>query len=136
MPAPRDRTVQLPAYSPRVVVVDDDPPIVEVVCAALDAAGIPALGVTQAAEAFWSIRRYQPQMVILDVQMPGVNGIDLLHQLRADPHTMNLPVIFLTANQHVVWQQTPNYAELGALLLPKPFQVDQLLALVKKTLPP
>jgi CheY-like chemotaxis protein len=129
------RTTHLPAHSPRVVVVDDDPPIVEVVCAALDDAGIPALGVTQAAEAFWSIRRYQPQVVILDVQMPGVNGIDLLHQLRADPHTTDLPVIFLTANQHVVWQEAPNYAALGAVLLPKPFQLDQLLALVTQALP-
>ncbi len=130
-----DSTATVSPLAPRVVVVDDEHPIGAVVCAALDDAGIPALGCTQAAEAFWSIQRYQPQLVILDVQMPGVNGIDLLHQLRADPHTMNLPVIFLTANQHVVRRQAPNYAELGALLLSKPFQVDQLLALVKKALP-
>ena len=118
----------------RALVVDDERPVVDVVCEVLEDAGIAALGCTQAAEAYWYIRHKQPELVILDVQMPGVNGVELLRQLRADPHTARLPVIFVTANRHVVHRHVPNYPALGAMLLPKPFHVDELLALVAEAL--
>ncbi len=125
---------QLEARQPQVVVVDDEKPIVDFICEALEDTGVPALGCVQAAEAFWCIRQYHPRLVILDVQMPGVDGITLLHQLRADPHTAELPVIFLTANSHRVEQQMPDYQALGATLVPKPFDLDHLLTLVNAAL--
>ena len=61
--------------TPTVLVVNDEPALTEVICAALADAGLCARGCTQAAEAFWFIQRTQPAMVILDVRMPGVDGI-------------------------------------------------------------
>ena len=119
---------------PTIIVVDDEQPIVDMVCEALADAGMAALGWTRAAEAFWCIRRYRPQLVILDIQMPGVDGIQLLEQLRADPQTAGLPVIFFTANRHQLKARLPHYRELGAWLLPKPFHIDALLALVHEVL--
>lgn len=113
-----------------VLVVDDEPAITEVICAALEDAGLRAQGCTHAAEAFWFMQRARPNVVILDVQMPGVDGITLLQQLRADPHTAGLPVIFLTAHAYQLHQRLPNFAALGAHLLVKPFDLARLLDLV------
>src|SRR5688572_11743210 len=129
-----DRSATVASQVPTVVVVDDERPIVDVACDALAEAGISAVGCTHAAEAFWCIGHYEPQLVIVDVQMPGVNGIELLQQLRADPHTATLPVLFLTANSHWVRKQLPHYRALGATLLPKPLEVDQFLSLVSQVI--
>ena len=120
--------------APTVLVVDDEPALTEVICAALEDAGLSAQGCTQAAEAFWFIQRAQPKVAILDVRMPGVDGITLLQQLRADPATAGLPVLFLTAHADEVTKRLPHYAALGAHLVAKPFALDQLLGLVQQTL--
>ena len=119
---------------PTIIVVDDEQPIVDMVCEALVDADMAAVGCTRAAEAFWCIRHYRPQLVILDIQMPGVDGIQLLEQLRDDPQTAGLPVIFFTANRHQLEARLPHYRELGAWLLPKPFHIDALFALVREVL--
>lgn len=119
---------------PLVVVVDDEPSIVEVVCTTLEESGISAQGCTRAPEAFWFIGRYHPKLVILDVQMPGIDGIQLFEQLRADPFLSQTAVIFLTANSHILARELPNYAERGALLVEKPFDLTKLLDAVHEAL--
>jgi CheY-like chemotaxis protein len=119
-----------------VVVVDDEPPIVEFVCESLEDAGLRAHGCTQAAEAFWFIQCTQPTLAILDVQMPGIDGIELLQQMRARPETTDIPVIFLTANAHILNQHLPNNRAMGAQLLPKPFDLDKLITLVEQIIAP
>jgi DNA-binding response OmpR family regulator len=120
--------------TPACVVVDDELAIVEVVCDVLGEAGIAAVGTTESRGAFHYIRETQPRMVILDVQMPGQTGIDLFHQLRQDPNTQNMPVIFLTANRHLLDHLLPNYPQVGATLLPKPFSMANLVTLVRDVL--
>src|SRR5687767_9209646 len=87
---------------PSVVVIDDDRPIAEVVCEVLDEDGIPTSSCPYGEQAQACIRRKQPDLVILDIQMPGVDGIELFLRLRADPATAALPVIFFTANAHIL----------------------------------
>ena len=119
---------------PTVVVVDDEPPIVEVVCEALEEEDITAVACQHGHEAYPCIRRHRPKVVILDVQMPGVDGIEVFQRLRADPATSAIPVIFFTANAQKVLQRIPDYRALGAELLPKPFDVDKLLDMVTRAL--
>ena len=121
---------------PLAVVVDDEPAVVEVVCAVLADAGIPSRGCTNATEAFWFIGRYPPKLIILDVQMPGVDGIQIFEQLRADPSVARTPVIFLTANTHLIQRRLPHVTTRGAALLAKPFETAALLALVDEALSP
>ena len=119
---------------PTVVVVDDEPPIVEVVCEALEEEDITAVACEHGHEAYPCIRRHRPKVVILDVQMPGVDGIEVFQRLRADPATSAIPVIFFTANAQNVLQRIPDYRALGAQLLPKPFDVAKLLDMVTRAL--
>ncbi len=118
-----------------VVVVDDEPPIVAVVCDVLHDEGFQTISCMHGSEAFPCIQQEQPQLVILDIQMPGVDGIEVFQQMRADPSTANIPVIFFTANSHILKERLPNYQELGAQLLPKPFDIAKLIDLVEETLP-
>ncbi len=117
-----------------VVVVDDEPAIVEVVCAALDMADVAAVGCMYARDAARCIRETRPQVVILDVQMPGVDGVEIFRSLRADPGTSSIPVIFFTANADKLKQRLPDYRALNAELLPKPFDITRLLDLVESAL--
>jgi CheY-like chemotaxis protein len=117
-----------------VVVVDDEPAIVEVVCDALGDADLTTVGCTHGREAHACIRKARPEVVILDVQMPGIDGIEVFRHMRADPSTSNIPVIFFTANVDKLKQRLPNYSSMGADLLPKPFDIDKLLDLVKRRL--
>ena len=119
---------------PTVVVVDDEPAIVEVVCDVLDEVDVAPVACTSGARAVSCIIETRPQAVILDVQMPEVDGIEVFKRMREHPATSRTPVIFFTANADKLKQRLPDYDERGAELLPKPFHVDKLLDLVQKVL--
>ncbi len=123
-----------PGPASTVVVVDDDRAIVEVVCDVLEDEGIPATGCPHGRGAHTCIRKKQPKVVILDVQMPDIDGIELFRQLRADPTTRTLLVIFFTANAQKLQERLPNYEAQGATLLPKPFEMDKLIDAVTQAL--
>ncbi len=122
------------AKTVKTVVVDDEPPIVDVVCDVLEDEGIQAVSCEHGQNAFRCIRRERPNLVILDIQMPVVDGIEIFQQMRADPVTEGIPVIFFTANAHVLKRRLPNYEALNAELLPKPFDVSKLLDTVQRAL--
>lgn len=119
---------------PTVVVVDDEPAIVEVVCDALQDVDVDAVRCIHGREANACIRAFQPGLVILDVQMPGVDGVEVFRAMREEPSTRSIPVIFFTANADKLKQRLPNYHALGADLLPKPFNVSRLLDMVEAKL--
>src|SRR5918997_2195943 len=95
-------------HAPTVLIVDDEPAIAAVVCAVLEESDIPADACPVGWEAQRCIREQQPKVVILDVRMPSVDGIQLFYTLRADPRTRTIPVIFLTANPQNVERELPN----------------------------
>lgn len=75
----------------------------------------------------------QPQLIVLDVMMPGLDGLDALRQLKNNPVTANIPVVVLSSKGHAL---TRIEAELAgaAMFLTKPFSPNQLLSDVKKIL--
>jgi CheY-like chemotaxis protein len=117
-----------------VLVVDDDLPLVELVCDILNDEAITAEACPYGYGAHACIRMKQPRAVILDIQMPQVDGIELFTSLRADPATASIPVIFFTANAQRLLHWYPNFKELDATLVQKPFDVNQLLDVVTQTL--
>ncbi len=116
------------------MVVDDEAPIVEVVREVLGEEGLQALACTHGTEAHALIRQERPYLVILDLQMPMVDGVQVFQQMRADPATATIPVVFLTANAHILEQRLPNYGEMGAQLLRKPFDIDDLIEAITRAL--
>lgn len=82
---------------PRVLVVDDESAIRDMICFALERAGMECRSAADAQEALVAINEQRPDLVLMDWMMPGVSGIELTRRLRKDPLTSDIPIIMLTA---------------------------------------
>lgn len=81
----------------RVLLAEDNPMNRELIRDALEAAGCEIIEAASGEEALRKLREGPPHLVLLDVQMPGLDGYAVLDRLRADPQLARLPVIALTA---------------------------------------
>src|SRR5262245_43190857 len=81
----------------KILVVDDEPEAVELVEFNLKGAGYDVARAGDGAEALNKARRLQPQLIILDVMMPEIDGMEVCKLLRRDPATSTIPIIMLTA---------------------------------------
>jgi DNA-binding response OmpR family regulator len=80
-----------------VLIADDDADIRDLVAFKLEQAGLDVVAVGDGVAAIEAVRARRPKVVVLDVSMPGMSGLDVCRMLRADPATQNVPVIMLTA---------------------------------------
>ena len=113
----------------RVLVADDDPDILKVVAANLSAEGIEVEAVSNGIEAQARALRTLPDLIILDIAMPGRTGLEVMAALRANPQTKDIPVVFLPARSSDadVWE---GWKSGAAYYLTKPFDTNQLLHFV------
>lgn len=107
--------------SKRILIVDDEERIREVVRACLvKLAQWEAIAASSGTEAIQLAVQEQPDAILLDVSMPGMDGVETLRYLQEHPQTCRIPVIFLTAKVQPVEQAL--YQKLGvAGLIMKPF---------------
>jgi DNA-binding response OmpR family regulator len=114
----------------RILVVDDDPDIFEIVQVNLEGAGFDVLGASNGLEALRRIRRESADLVILDVLMPEMDGWEVLREIEVDPRTAGLPVIMLTCKSEDA--DILRGLEEGAVeYVTKPFFPENLVASVK-----
>ncbi len=112
-----------------VLVIDDDPDLMNVVSAMLRAAGFAVAGAYSAEEAFDSLRASLPSLIVLDWNLPGMNGLDFCRRLRREKSFSRLPVLFLTA--HSSTQDVVAAFAAGADdFVSKPFRGPELAARV------
>jgi DNA-binding response OmpR family regulator len=114
----------------RIVVVDDDPAVVRAVAAVLEADGYEVEGVGDQAEALRAVLQDPPALVVLDVNMPGLDGWELCDILRRQSHTRDVPVLFLTGRADLRDQITAMQVG-GSDYVTKPFRPDELRAKVQ-----
>lgn len=81
----------------KVLVIDDEPDIRMVAQFGLTAAGMDVVMAAGGLEGVFRAREERPDVIVLDVMMPGMDGYDTLAALRKDPDTANIPVVLLTA---------------------------------------
>ena len=111
--------------NPRVLVVDDDPEIVDAVGEALQDDGYLVETATDGATALKRVLEAPPDLIVLDVRMPNLNGWEFCEIVRRQSHTRDVPVLFLTACNEVRDQITAMQVG-GSDHLPKPFRLAAL----------
>lgn len=119
-----------PSREPLVLVVDDQPANVQLLGQMLADAGYEVMPATSGEQALARAQARRPDLVLLDMLMPGMHGFELCRRLKADPALVEVPAIFLTAateREYLV-----RAFELGAVdYITKPFVAEELLARVR-----
>ncbi len=118
---------------PRILVVDDEPEAVELVEFNLKQAGYAVITAVDGAEALKKAHAQRPDLIVLDVMLPEMDGFEACKVLRLDPATARVPIIMLTAKAAEIDRVLG--LELGADdYLTKPFSPRELLLRIKKIL--
>ncbi len=116
-----------------VLVVDDEEEILELVKYNLEKEGYAVVGVTSGESALAAARTKLPDVLVLDLMLPGVDGLEVCRRLKGDPKTRHIPIIMLTAKGSEADIVTG--LELGAAdYVTKPFSPRVLTARVKAVL--
>jgi DNA-binding response OmpR family regulator len=124
---------QHPAVRQKIVIVDDDVLIRETVRLALDHAGYYVIAVGEAERALTVIRTERPNLVIMDLYMPGSDGRELIRELKADPAIAATPVILFSGSDEAI--DVVSGLQSGAVeYLGKPVDGDVLLAKIRHIL--
>jgi two-component system OmpR family response regulator len=117
----------------KILYVEDEPDIVTIAELALATLGnFEFKSCSSGTEALATIPQFKPDLVLLDVMMPGMDGVATLGALRADPATAQIPIVFMTARSQPA--EIARYRSLGALdVITKPFDplvlADQVRAI-------
>lgn len=115
---------------PRVLVVDDDRMVLESTRMVLETSGFDVTVCNRSERAVDEARRCAPDLVLLDLMMPGADGWEVLRRLRAEIWTRDTPVVVFTAKEHRMGRKLAQ--DLGAAdYVQKPFDSDRLVRLVR-----
>lgn len=117
---------EVPPVAKKIAVIDDSRTFVELMQSILQREGYEVMPVVGSAGAFDRVKREHPDLVILDIMMPGQSGWEVLDMLRFDPETSSIPVIISTAVKTTASRLRGQHLEL----LRKPFDIDVLLSKV------
>ncbi|ALF55188.1 chemotaxis protein CheY [Nostoc piscinale CENA21] len=113
-----------------ILIVDDNPTNLSVLSQALKSSGFAVRVAEDGESAIELVQHKPPALILLDVQMPGIDGFETCQKLKADPLTQNIPIIFMTA-----LADTENKVKgfsLGAVdYIPKPFEQAEVIARVR-----
>ena len=117
----------------RVLVIDDDLPLRGMLAAALRQHGFQVLLAGDGAEGHRALTIHNPDVVLLDLAMPDVNGWDFLQRLKETGHLGQIPIIVVSAHLRVEPQAI---LQMGvSAILPKPFNLPDLISLIEHVLP-
>jgi diguanylate cyclase (GGDEF)-like protein len=116
-----------------VIVVDDDEDIARFIQLNLEAEGFEAIVASDGRQALDLIMQHRPDLAVVDLMMPGVDGLDLTRRIRANPGTSALPIIMLTAKGLSVDKVVGLTAGADDYIV-KPFDTTELVARIRSTL--
>lgn len=121
------------ARKERILVVDDDAAMLDYVAAILEGAGYAVERAPDGATALKKAFASPPDLAVLDIMMPGLDGLAVCDKMRFDPRTRDVPIIFLSAKGDADTTAIASVLDAYAFI-EKPFQPDELLAEVRNCL--
>ena len=119
--------------SKKIMTVDDSASVRQMVSFTLKGAGYEVVEAEHGKDALAKLNGSVVHMVITDLNMPTMNGIELIKELRAQPAFKFIPIVFLTTESQDAKKQEGKAAGATGWIV-KPFKPEQLLAVVKKVL--
>ncbi|MBI5555343.1 MAG: response regulator [Elusimicrobia bacterium] len=119
------------SFNKKILVVDDEPHVRILLKSRLEANGyavVTAYGGTQALE---KVKEEKPDLILLDIVMPDLNGYEVAQRLKSDPETAALPIIIFTASN--IRELEDKCRDLGVdYVIMKPFSPEVMLGMVKE----
>lgn len=115
-----------------VFVVDDDPVVRILVSEYLKSIGFQVCALESAKACLERLFNQRPDLLFIDMQMPGMNGAELLQVIRHTPELANLPVVILSAGSDTQAFTETNYNVCADSYLSKPFDIETLSALIRR----
>ena len=117
----------------KILLVDDEPQLVKVIKMRLEGAGYSVLVARTGEEALKQVKEGNPDLIILDVRMPRMTGYEACRQLKDNPATSGIPIVFLSAKgQETEIEQ--GLASGAVEYIVKPFAPDELTSQVREIL--
>lgn len=120
-----NRSIDAPKAN--ILVIDDTPENLNLLSAMLTEQGYKVRSVTKGATGLRGAQAAPPDLILLDINMPQMNGYEVCEQLKADDRTREVPVIFISALEDVL-DKVKAFAVGGVDYITKPFQVEEVLA--------
>lgn len=119
---------------PTVLIVEDNLDHLRILRLTLEREQIAVLAATNGQQGIELAREQRPDLILLDIAMPVLDGFEVCEQLKADEATKAIPIVFLTA---ITGQEDARHAmEAGAAaFIPKPFEPDHVAQVIKEHLP-
>jgi DNA-binding NtrC family response regulator len=117
----------------KILAVDDTPANLDILTETLEGAGYAVLAATNGAAALGVAAREKPDLVLLDIMMPGMDGVETCRRLKADEACRDIPVIFVTV-ENAAEQIITCFRAGGADYVVKPFRKEEILARVRSQL--
>lgn len=116
-----------------ILIIEDDPALLHLYSAMIVNGGYEVIAVPDASAALESLRHHTPDLIIEDLSLPDLNGVQLVHCIRQLPHVVDVPVIILSGSPGRI-ESARQSAEHFVAFLSKPVTQLELLANVRKYL--
>lgn len=122
----------MPPESKRVVCIEDEPEMIDLVRLILGRKGFNVIGANGGIEGLDTVRRMRPDLVLLDLMMPDMDGWEVYQQIKADEKTKDIPVIVVTAKAQSIDKVLGLHIAKVDDYIAKPFSPQDLLNSVDK----
>ncbi|MDP8965322.1 MAG: response regulator, partial [Cyanobacteriota bacterium] len=126
-------TRQSKAVKGNILIVDDTPENLRLLSNALRERGYKVRSVINGAMALMGAKAAPPDLILLDINMPDMNGYEVCQAFQADEKTCEIPVIFISALDEVL-DKVKGFAVGGRDYITKPFQLEEVLARIENQL--
>src|SRR5829696_2007891 len=113
----------------RILIVDDEPAVADLIEAVLVGEGYTVAIARDGAQGLLLARDWRPDLILMDVMLPGVDGGTAIRRLKSDPETAEIPIVAMSAGR-TIRRQSEELSDADAALA-KPFDIDALLAQVE-----
>ncbi len=113
---------------PRILIVDDEPAVADLIEAVLKEEGYTVAIARDGAQGLMLARDWEPDLILMDVMLPGIDGGTAIRRLKAVPATAGIPIVAMSAGRTIRLYTAELEGADGALA--KPFDIDALLAQV------